>query len=73
MKNEAILNEGAQEIDTSGYEVSDLDNVEISWENDQLDVDAVFTRGFDNPFSPRAFDDLEIECSAENPNLLHGE
>ena len=60
---------GAQEsLDTSGYQVSpDLDDVEFYWEKDQLDVDAFFTPGIDNPFSPTAFDDLEMGGSAKTP------
>ena len=61
---------GAQDTDTSGYQVSDLDDVELYWENSQLDVDAVFRPGIDTPFSPTAFDDLEIGGSADNPILL---
>ena len=61
-------------LDTSGYQVSaDLDDVEFYWENDQLDVDAVFRPGIDTPFSTTAFDDLEIGVSAENTILLDEE
>ena len=49
---------------------ADLDEVEFYWENDQLDVDAVFRPGIDTAFSPTAFDDLEMGDSAENPILL---
>ena len=64
---------GAQDVDTSGYHVSDLDDIEFFWENDQLDVDAVFRPGIDTAFSTTAFDDLEMGGSAENPILLHKE
>ena len=61
-------------MDTSGYQVSaDLDDVEFYWENDQLAVDAVFRPGIDTPFSPTAFDDLEMGGSSEIPILLHQE
>ena len=56
---------------TSGYQVSGLDNVDLYWENDQLDVEALFKPGIDTPFSPTAFDDLVKGGSAENPILLH--
>ena len=44
MRGEVLSSVGAQEgLDTSGYQVSaDLDDVEVYWENDQLDEDAVF-------------------------------
>ena len=72
MRDEVLPSVGAQEgLDKSGYQVSaDVDDVEFYWENDQLDVDAVFRRGIDNPFSPTAFDDLEMGGSAQNPILL---
>ena len=51
MKDEVLSTVGAQkEWDTRGYQVSsDLDAVEFYWENDQLDVDAVFRPGIDSP------------------------
>ena len=53
-------------MDTSGY----LDDFEFYWEDDQLDVDAVFRAGIDTPFSTTAFEDLEKGVSVENPILL---
>ena len=76
MKDEVPSSVGAQEgLDTSGYQVSaaDLDNVEFYWENDKLDLDAVFRPGIDTIFSPTAFDDLQMGGSAENPILLNEE
>ena len=55
---------------TNGCQVSDLDEAEFYWENDQLVVDAVCRPEIANPVSPIAFDDLEIGCSAENPILI---
>ena len=62
MRDKVLSSVGAQErLDTSGYQVSAVvDDVEFYWENDQRDLDAVFRPGIDNPFSPTAFDDLEI-------------
>ena len=72
LRGDVLSSVGAQEgLDTSGNQVSaDLDDVEFYWENDQLDVDAVFLPGIDTPFSPTAFDDLQMGGgSAENPIL----
>ena len=44
-----------------------------SEKKNQLDVDAVFRTGIDTPFSPTAFEDLEMKGSAENPILLDEE
>ena len=60
-------------MDTSGYQVSHVDDVEVYWENDQMVVVAVFRPGNDTLFSPIAFEDLEMGGSAENPILLNEE
>ena len=76
MRVEVFSNVGAQDMDTSGYQVSsaDLDHIEFYWEDDTLDVDAVLRPGIDTPFPPTAFDDLEMGGgSAENPILLDEE
>ena len=69
MRDEVLSSVGAQVVDKSGYQVSaDLDEVEFYCKNDQLVVDAVFGPGIDTPFSPTAFNDLEMGGS-ENPIL----
>ena len=65
---------GAQDLDTSSYQVSDLVDIEFNWENSQLDMDAVFRPGIDTPFSPTTFDDLLMgDRSVENPIVLDEE
>ena len=66
MRDEDFSSVGAQDMDRSWYQVSsaDLDDVEFYWENDQLDIDAVFRPDIDTPFSPTAFDDLEMGGSS---------
>ena len=73
MRDEVLSNVGAQDLDTSSYQVSDLDDIEFNWENSQLDMDAVFRPGTDTPFSPTTFDDLSMEGSVENPIVLDEE
>ena len=75
MRDEVLSRVGAQEVlDISGFQVSaDLDDVEFYWENDQVDLDAVFRPGIDTPFSTTTFDDLEMGGSAENLILLDEE
>ena len=41
---------GAQDLDTSSYQVSDLEDIEFNWENSQLDMDAVFRPRIDTLF-----------------------
>ena len=65
---------GVQHLDTSSYQVSDLEDIEFNWENSQLDLDAVFRPGVDTPFSPTTFDDLLMgDGPVENPIVLDEE
>ena len=74
MREEVLSSVGAQVLDTSSYQVSDLEDIEFNWENSQLDLDAVFRPGIDTPFSPTAFDDLLMgDGSVENPIVLDEE
>ena len=44
MRDEVLSSVGAEDMDTSGYQVSDVDDVEFYWQNDQLDVEAFLDR-----------------------------
>ena len=71
---EVLYSVGAQNLDTSSYQVSDLEDIEFNWENSQLDMDAVFRPGIDTPFSPTTFDNLLMgDGSVENPIVLDEE
>ena len=73
MREEVLSSVGAQELDTSSYQVSDLEDIEFNWEVSQVDMDAVFRPGIDTPFSPTPFDDFSLEGSVENPIVLDEE
>ena len=73
IRDEVLSSAGAQDLDTSSYQVSHLEDIEFNWENSQLDMDAVFRPGIDNPFSPTKFDDFSMKGSVENPTLLDEE
>ena len=73
MRDEVLSSVGAQDLDTSSYQVSDLEYIEFNWEDSQLDMDAVFRPGIDTPFSPTTFDDLSTGGSVENPIVLDEE
>ena len=74
MRDEVLSSVGAQELDTSSYQVSDLVDIEFNWENSQLDMDSVFRPGIDTPFSATVFDDLLMgDGSVENPIVLDEE
>ena len=74
MRVEVLSSVGAQDVDTSSYHVSDLEDIEFNWENSQLDVDSVFRPGIDTPFSPIVFEDLLMgDGSVENPIVFDEE
>ena len=66
MRDEVLSSVGAQDLDTSSYQVSDLEDIEFNWENSQLDMDAVFRPRIGFLFSPTTFDDFSMEGSVEN-------
>ena len=69
--DEVLSSVGAQGLDTSSDQVSDLEDIEFNWGISQLDIDAVFKPGIDTPFSPTIFDDLLIgDGSVETPIVL---
>ena len=65
LRDEKLSCVGAKDLNTSSYQVSDLQDIEFNWEDSQLD--AVFGPGIDTPSSPTTFDDLSMGGSAENP------
>ena len=74
MREEVLSSVGAQDTDTSGYELSDLEDIEFSWEDPAVDMDSVYRPGIDTPFSPSIFDDFELEGStAANPIIVDDE
>ena len=74
MRDEVLSSVGAQDLDTSSYQVSDLEDREFNWEDSQLDMEAVFRTGIDTPFCPKTLGDLLMgDGSVENPIVLDGE
>ena len=74
MRYEVLSSVGAQDLDTSSYQVSHLEDIEFNWGFSQLEMDAVFRPGIDTPFSPTTFDDLLMgDGSVENPIVLDEE
>ena len=73
MRDEVLSCVGAQDLDTSSYQVSDLEDIEFNWENSQLDMDAVFRPRIDTPQRIATYDDLSMEGSVENPIVLEDE
>ena len=74
IRGEVLSSEGAQDLDSSSCQVSDVEDIEFNWESSQLDMDAVSRPGIDTTFSPTTFDDFLMgDGSVENPIVLDEE
>ena len=74
MRKEVLSSVGAQDTETSGYELSDLEDIDFSWEDLAVDVDSVYRPGMDTPFSSSIFDDFHMqESTAANPKIVDDE
>ena len=60
MKEDVLASAGAQDVESSGYELSELEDIKLFWENPQVEWDAVFRPRIGTLFSPTAFNDLEM-------------
>ena len=74
MREEVLSSVGAQDTDTRGYELSDLENIEFSWEDPAVDMDSVYQTGIDTQLSAYIFDSFQMEgLTAANPIILDDE
>ena len=71
MREEVLSSVGAQDLDTSSYQLTDLEDIDFNWENSQFD--SVFRPGIDTPFSPNIFENLSLERSVQNPIVVDEE
>ena len=70
MRKEILSRVGAQDTGTRGYELSDLEDIEFSWEDPAVDMDSVYPPGTDTPFSTSIFDDFQMKGStAAKPRI----
>ena len=63
MREEELSSVGAQDTDTRGYQLSDLEDIEFSWEDPAVDMDSVYRPGIDTLFSPSMLDDFQMKRS----------
>ena len=73
MRDEVPFSVGAQDLDTSSYQVTDREAFELNWEKSQLDMDAVFRPAIDALLSPNTLDDLSMRGSVEHCIVLDEE
>ena len=70
MRVEVLPSESAQDMDICGYQVADLEDIELHWEDSDLNMDVVFRPSIDNSFFPLTFNDLAVGSRAEIPILI---
>ena len=71
IREEVLSSVGAQDTDTSAYELSDLEDIEFSWEDPAVHIDSFYRPGNDTPISPYIFEDFQIGGStAPNPIIV---
>ena len=70
MRDEIHSSVGAQDMDTTRYQLSNLEDIEFHWEDPEFNMDAVFRPSIDTPFSPSTFDDFPMSLLAKNLILV---
>ena len=75
MREEVLSSVGAQDTDTGGYELSNIEGIEVSREVPAVDMDSVYRPRIDTPFSPSIVDDFQMEegSTTANPKLVEDE
>ena len=63
IRGEVLSSVGAQDADTRGHELFDLEDIEFSREDSAVDMCSVYRPGIDGPFFPSIFVDFQIEGS----------
>ena len=70
MRDEVFSSVGAHDKETSGYHLSDLEDIGFHWGDPDLNMDAVFGPGIGTSFSPSTFNDFERDWLAEYQILI---
>ena len=73
MRDEVISSVGPQDLDTSSYQVSNLEDIEFIWENPAVYIGSVCRPGIDTPFSPSLFDDFQMASTTANWKIFDDE
>ena len=67
MEDELLSSVGAQDLDTSSYQLSNLEEIEFNWEDPAVDMVSVHQLGIDTPISTSTFDDFQMGSTTANP------
>ena len=66
MQDEVRASVGYHDV-SSDFDPSDLDDIQFHLENPKVEMDAVYRRGIDTPFSPSLFENFPVAGSADYP------
>ena len=64
MQDEVRASVGDHDV-SSDFVPSDLDDIQLHWENPNVEMDAVYRPGIDTPFSPSLFENVLTAGSAD--------
>ena len=70
MREEVLSSVGAQDTDARGYERSDIEDIEFSWEDPAMDLDSVYRPGIDTPFYLSNFDNFQMGGGSTTANPI---
>ena len=73
LRDEVLSSGNIQHMGTSGFQVSDLEDIECHWEDPDFNMDAVFRQGVDTSVSLSTFNDFKMGSVTENPFLIDEE
>ena len=73
MRDETLSSVGTQDMDTSGYQVSYLEDNIFHWKYPEFNIGAVLRPGIGSPFPSSTFNDFDLCSMPENPILIDGE
>ena len=73
MREEVLSSAGAQDTDTSGYELTYLKDIEFNWGDPAKDMDSVCRPGINIPLSPSIFDEFQMGSTTANTIIVDDE
>ena len=73
MRDDVLSSKGAQDLDTTSYQVPDLEDNKFSWKDPAMDLDSFSRPGSVTPLSPSVSDDFRMGSTAANTLVVDDE
>ena len=73
IRKKVLFGVGAQDTDTRGYELSDLEDIELRWEDLAVDMESVYQDGIDTSLSPSIHDIFQTRSATSIPVIVDDE